>query len=183
MAWMLRFESYAEGQVLTTKRELTMNVFDVAMKMEMDGKAYYEKLASQTELPGLQTIFSRLAEDEQKHFEVFQAMKDGKNLPNLREGSSLATTRNIFENLSAPEAAHRDVKDTLAAYRHAMDVEAKSQHFYEKAANEETDPELKEVLLKIAAEEKQHFEIMENVYHFINSPNQYLSGAEISNRE
>ena len=160
-----------------------MNVFDVAMKMEMDGKAYYEKLADQTDLAGLQTIFRRMAEDEQNHFEVFQAMKDGKNLPDLRVGSSLAATRNIFENLPQPETALKNVKDTLAAYQHAMDVEAKSQLFYEKAASEETDPQLKEVLLKIAAEEKQHFDIMEKVFHFINAPNQYLSGAEISNRE
>ncbi len=160
-----------------------MNVFDVAMKMEIDGKAYYENLASQTDLPGLQTIFRRMAEDEQKHFEVFQAMKAGKNLPDLGEGTNLTTTKNIFENLLRPEAVLKNVKDTLAAYKHAMDVEAESQQFYEKAAGEETDPQLKEALLKIAAEEKQHFDIMENVYHFTNAPNQYLSGAEISNRE
>lgn len=160
-----------------------MNVFDVAMKMEIDGKAYYEKLASQTDFPGLQTIFRRMAEDEQKHFEVFQAMKDGKNLPDFREGTNLAASRNIFEDLPLPEATLKHVKDTLAAYQHAMDVEAESQHFYEKAALEETDPQLKEALLKIAAEEKQHFEIMENVYHFTNAPNQYLAGAEIRNLE
>ena len=160
-----------------------MNVFDVAMKMEMDGKAYYQKLASQTDLPGLQTIFHRMAEDEQQHFEVFQALKGGKNLPDLREGTTLAATKNIFENLPRPEVALKNVKDTLAAYQHAMDVEAESQRFYEKAASEETDPQLKQALLKIAAEEKQHFVIMENIYQFITAPNQYLSGAEISNLE
>ena len=160
-----------------------MNVFDVAMTMEMDGKAYYEMLASQTDLSELQTIFRGLAEDEQKHFEIFQAMKDRKKLPDLREGTSLAATRNIFENLPLPEAALRNIKGTLAAYQHAMDVEAESRRFYEKAAAEETDPQLKEALLKIAAEEKQHFDIMENIYHFINAPNQYLAGAEISNLE
>lgn len=157
-----------------------MNVFDVAMKMEMDGKAYYEKLASQTELPGLQTIFNGLAEDEQKHFEIFRAMKEHKNLPPLGEGTSVGTVQNVFERLPRAEKALKNVKDTLAAYQHAIDVEAESQRFYEKAAYEETDPQLKQVLLKIAAEEQQHCEIMENVYHFTNEPNQFLSGAEIS---
>jgi len=160
-----------------------MNVFDVAMKMEMDGKAYYEKLASQTDLPGLQTIFRGMAADEQKHFEIFQAMKERKNLPDLGEGSSLAASKNIFESLPRPDAALKNIKDTLAAYQHAIDVEAESQRFYEKAAAEEPDPQLKHVLLKIAAEEQQHCEIMENVYHFTNEPNQFLSGAEISNLE
>ncbi len=160
-----------------------MNVFDIAMKMELDGKAYYESLASQTDLPGLQTIFRQMAEDEQKHFEAFKAMKAGKNLPALKDGTTLAETRNVFETLPRPEMAIKNVKDTLAAYQHAMDVEAESQQFYEKAAGEETNPQLKETLLKIAAEEKQHFDIMENVYHFINAPNQFLSGAEVYNRE
>ena len=160
-----------------------MNVFDIAMKMEMDGKAYYEKLAGQTDLPGLQTIFSRLAEDEQKHFEYFRAMNSGKKMPDLEAGTTLAATKNVFETLASAEATLKNVKDTLAAYQHAMDVEAESQHFYEKAAVEEADPQLKEILLKIAAEEKQHFEIMEKIYHFTNAPNQSLTGAEISHRE
>lgn len=158
-----------------------MNVFDVAMKMEIDGKAYYEKLASQTDLPGLQTIFRQMAEDEQKHFEAFKAMKSGKKLPDHTDGTTLAEARNVFANLPRPEVAIKNVKDTLEAYQYAMDVEAESQRFYEKAASEETDPQIKEVLLKIAAEEKHHFDIMQNVYDFTNAPNQYLSGAEISN--
>lgn len=157
-----------------------MNIFDVAMKMELDGKSYYEKLASQTDLPGLQTIFRGLAEDEQKHYEIFQAMKDNKNLPDLRGETNLASAKNIFESLPLPETALKNIKESLAAYQHAMDVEAESQRFHEKAAEKETDPQLKAAFLKIAAEEKKHFEIMENVYHFINVPNQTLSGAEIT---
>lgn len=160
-----------------------MNIFDKAMKMEVDGKAYYEKLASQTDLPGLQTIFQDLARDEQKHYEAFKAMKEKTTLPELAAGSSLATARNVFENLPLPDVALKHVKDTLEAYKHAMDVEAESRKFYEKAASEESDPQVKAILLKIAAEEQQHFDIMDNVYQFTNAPNQYLAGAEISNLE
>lgn len=158
-----------------------MNLFDLAMKMELDGKAYYEKLADQTDLAGLQTIFRDLARDEQKHYEAFKAMKEKKPLPELAEGSSLATARNVFEKMPLPDVALKNVADVLAAYRHAMDVEAESQKYYEKAAAEEGDPQVKAALLKIAAEEKQHYDIMDNVYQFINAPNQYLAGAEISN--
>ena len=54
-----------------------MNLFDFAMKMEMDGKAYYEKLATDTPVAGLRTIFTMLAADEQKHYDAVQAMKTG----------------------------------------------------------------------------------------------------------
>ena len=38
---------------------------DFAMEMEENGKNYYENLAKAANLPGLKTIFTRLAEDEQ----------------------------------------------------------------------------------------------------------------------
>jgi len=34
-----------------------MNVFDFAMKMEEDGKSFYETLAQKASLEGLKTIF------------------------------------------------------------------------------------------------------------------------------
>ncbi len=162
-------------------RELTVNTFDFAMKMEEDGKAYYTKLASQTDLAGLQTIFSRLAEDEQRHYEIFQKLKAGKSAPVVPESTTLELVRNIFEELPLPDVALKNITGTLEGYQHAMKVEAESFRFYEKAATVEKNPPTKKVLLQIAMEEKQHFNIMENIFHFINAPNQYLAGAEVSN--
>jgi rubrerythrin len=158
-----------------------MNVLDFAMKMEEDGKSYYEKLASQTDQPGLKTIFSRLAEDEHMHYEIFKKLKDGKSVSSVPESTTLEAVRNIFETLPLPEKALKNIAGTLDAYQHAMKVEAESTRFYEDAAAEEKDPQTKQILLQIAAEEKQHFNIMENIYHFTNAPNQYLAGSEISN--
>ena len=41
----------------TLAGEETMNVFDFAMKMEEDGKSFYETLAQKASLEGLKTIF------------------------------------------------------------------------------------------------------------------------------
>lgn len=160
-----------------------MSVFEIAMQMELDGMAHYQRLASESNLPGLKTIFTRLAEDEEKHYETFKAMKEGSELPELEEGSSLVTARSLFANLPKLEKPLHADHNSLEAYKHAMQVEAESQKFYENAAKEESDPQIRATLLKIAAEEQRHFEIMENVYQFINAPNQYLAGAEISNLE
>ncbi len=158
-----------------------MNVFEIAMKMEVEGKAYYEKLASQTDQPGLQTIFQGLAADEQNHFEIFKKLQEGNVLSDVPKSSSLSAARTIFKNLPQPEKALKNIAGTLEAYKHAMDVEAESARFYAEAAQKETDPRVKEALIRIAAEENQHFELMENIYHFVNAPSQHLSGAEISN--
>lgn len=158
-----------------------MNVFDFAMKMEEDGKAYYEKLANQTSLPGLRTIFTRLAEDEQKHYEIFQELKTGGSVPAMQDTTIIAEVKNVFEELPKEEETLKGLKGDLAAYQHAMKIESDSFRFYENAAREEKDPATKDLLTKIAVEEHKHFNILENIFNFVNAPNQFLAWGEFSN--
>ena len=158
-----------------------MNVFDFAMKMEESGKAYYEKLASQASLPGLRTIFTRLAEDEQKHYEIFQELKTSGSVPAMQDTTIITEAKNIFEELPKEEETLKGLEGDLAAYQHAMKIESDSFRFYEDAASKEKNPVTKKLLMKIAEEEHKHFNIMGNIYHFINAPNQYLAWGEFSN--
>lgn len=160
-----------------------MNVFDFAIQMEVDGKAYYEKLAGQASLPGLRTIFTHLAEDEQKHFEIFQALRSGSKAPVMQESTALATAQNIFKELLEDAGGATGGKDDLAAYQHAMKLEADSFRLYEDTAAKEVETETRGLLLKVAEEERKHFKILENIFHFVNAPNQYLAWGEFSNLE
>ncbi len=47
-----------------------MNIFDFALKMEEDGKAYYEKLVAETSIPEFKSIFSLLAAAGQVHLRL-----------------------------------------------------------------------------------------------------------------
>jgi rubrerythrin len=158
-----------------------MNVFDFAMKMEDDGKAYYEKLADQTSLPGLRTIFTRLAEDEQKHYEIFQELKTSGGVPAMQDTTIIAEARNVFEALPKGEETLKGLKGDLAAYQHAMEIESDSFRFYENAASEEKSPETQKLLMRIAGEEHKHFSVLENIFDFVNAPNQSLAWGEFSN--
>ncbi len=160
-----------------------MNVFDFAMGMEEDGKAYYEKMARETSLPGLKNIFMRLAEDEQKHFEIFQKLKTSGSAPAMLDTTIIEESKNVFKELPKAEKTLSVMEKDLAAYQHAMKIEADSFRLYEDAAGKESNPEIKNLLLKIAEEEHKHFNVMENIYHFINAPNQYLAWGEFSNLE
>lgn len=51
-----------------------MNVYEYAMKVEKDGEAYYRELASKSPNNGLKRIFTMLAEEEIKHYNVFKNM-------------------------------------------------------------------------------------------------------------
>lgn len=164
-----------------------MNIFTFAMEMELEGKAYYEQLARQSTHPGLRIIFERLAGDEQKHYEIFVGLQKGQKGMAMPESTTLAVAKNIFKELPRDPAALQKIGGELSActeimaYRHAMKLEADSFRLYEGAAAGETDAETRELLLKIAAEEHKHFNILENIFHFVNAPNQYLAWGEFSN--
>lgn len=160
-----------------------MNIFDFAMKMELDGRELYEKLARDTQIAGLRNIFLQLAADERKHYEIFLALK-GQTLPAAMAVTSvLEQAKNVFEDLLARKDTLGPVEGDLEAYRRAMRLEAESFRLYEAAAEEEKEPGARELLLRIAGEEHKHFAILRNIYDFVNAPTQYLAWGEFSNLE
>jgi len=157
-----------------------MNPFAFALKMELDGKAYYEQLAVETTNQNLKKIFHSLAQDEQKHFETIQAMSEHKDV-SMVDSAVLQEARNLFQALLAEKKSTVPLSKDLAVYQYAMTIEAKSQKFYEDLAQKEKDPEASGLLLKIANEEKKHFAIMDNIYTFMLAPYNFLAWGEFSN--
>ncbi len=160
-----------------------MNIYDFAIQMEDDGYEYYIELANSATLPGLKTIFTSLAADELKHAGLFRALKLAEPSDSIPVSNALDTAQNVFKLLPRGSEGLKNVADSLAAYQHAMKLEADSFRFYEEAANKEVDVKIKDLLLQIASEEHEHFIILENLYHFVNAPNQSLEWGEFSNLE
>lgn len=157
-----------------------MNVFDYAMKMEQDGKAFYEKLAAETSVPALKSVFSSMAADEQKHFETFQSLKAG-TAGTMADSRVLETTRNVFEQLSQDKSLAATMRKTLDGYEAARKVEADSVRFYEEIAAKETNPGNVHLIMTIANEEKKHYNILDNLCDFTLAPQNYLAWGEFSN--
>jgi rubrerythrin len=157
-----------------------MDVFDYAMKMEMDGKAYYEEHAAKTELPELRQILLTLAADEQRHYEIFKALKEGKEtvFPAESETRVLTDVRNVFERLRAQGGDFQFGSEVIDVWKKAQQVEKESEDFYRgKAA--EVDSDLKKNMLhRIADEEHKHWATIENVIRFLNRPKSWLEDAE-----
>lgn len=160
-----------------------MNVFDFAMKMELEGKEVYEELARGALRPGLRNIFLQLAADEQKHYGILLALRDRGRPQAMEDSSALEQAKSVFSGMLARKEAPADAKKDLDAYQHAMKLEAESFRLYEGAAGKEKDQAVKELLLRVAAEEHKHFDILRNIYDFANAPSQYLAWGEFSNLE
>ncbi len=158
-----------------------MDVFAFAMKMEQDGKSYYLQLAAGTAIIGLKTIFTMLAEDEQKHYDVIRNMKDNAKANPMVDSSALENAQNIFAQLIADKQSITTLAEDLDGYILAMKIEAESVSFYERTAEKEQNPAAKRLLLRIAEEEKKHYNIIENIYDFVLKPKYFLAWGEFSN--
>lgn len=157
-----------------------MNIFDFAMKMELDGKAYYQKLAADITDGGLKSIFSNLASDEQKHYEAILSIKSGTVLKMI-DSTVLEEAKNLFELLMTDKNVAVVLKKSLDGYQHARKIEADSIKFYEDMAKKEDNPETVQLLLRIANEEKKHFNILDNLCDFVRTPQNFLAWGEFSN--
>lgn len=157
-----------------------MNVFDFALKMEVDGKSYYEKLAAATSVAELKNIFTLLAESEQDHHDQLLAMKN--SLPaEMAESKALDSVKNVFEGLLKRKNLLADLKKDQDGYEHVVKEEEKSIKLYEELAAKVGNEAVRGLLLRLAEEEKRHLSIMENIYEFVERPGTYLAWGEFSN--
>ncbi|MFO7765453.1 MAG: ferritin family protein [Pelovirga sp.] len=160
-----------------------MDVFDFAMKMETDAETYYKNLAEQSNIEGIKNIFLDLAADEKKHYEIFKAMKARADIAAMRDSEALNNAKNTFAKLLEAKPEAGAIQGDLDAYLHAMKMEADGARAYEEAKDRETNPEVKKLLQRVIEEEQKHYNIIKNVYDFVNAPNEYLEWAEFSNLE
>lgn len=162
-----------------------MNIFEYAMKMEMDGKAFYEGHAAGVASPELKDILLQLANDEQKHYEIFKAMHDGKTVEYevAKKTTILKSIKNVFNTLQAADKDFSFPPDARDIWMEAREIEKKSEDFYREKAGELDNQKQKDILNKIADEEHKHWLTMENIIQFLDRPKTWLEDAEWNNLE
>ena len=154
-----------------------MNVFDFAMKIELQGKAYYETLAASARVPELKGIFTGLAADEQKHYDLLRDLKEGKNW-GMADSTMLQQAKSVFADLVGNPAAPQEMQDALGAYQLALKVEAESVRLYEEMAKKEENPVLVRLYLTVANEEKSHYNILDNLCELAKRPKECVQWRE-----
>ncbi len=162
-----------------------MDIIKFAMKMELDGKAYYEKHAGRTKDPNLKEILLTLAEEEQRHFEVFRRLKEDANDISggeiLNGSETLKQVQNIFEQMSQDNDTIAFNDDIISVWTEALRTEEKSEAFYKEKAGEEPDAAKKDLLLKIAAEENNHIMMIDGILMYLKDPATFAESAQYRN--
>lgn len=161
-----------------------MDIYTFAMKMEKDGEEYYRELAEKSS-QGLAKIFTMLADEEVKHYEIVQELQQKSSLPKVTKTELLQDVKNIFEDMRSGKLDFEQglfigTTEETNAYRKARDIEAQSREFYLEKAGEAGDEEIELLLKSLAAEEDRHYRIMDNIVEFVSrpEPGNWLENAE-----
>ena len=154
-----------------------MNVYEYAMKVEKEGEAYYREMAIEAQNPGLKRIFTMLADEEVKHYNIFKNMMKKEEI-DLEKLDLITDTKTIFQTL-LQEKDNVDLdKEQIQFYKDAIAREESSKNFYAQKAQELESETEKSIFLQIAEEEVKHKKVLEEIVIFLEEPADWVASAE-----
>jgi rubrerythrin len=157
-----------------------MNILECAIKMEVEARMFFEKLAVNTAVPELKTLFTLLAESEQEHHNALVGMKENMDSRKV-QFKELQPVACLFKPLLAKRDLGVDIMEESDQYQQIVKEEEKGISFYEELAAQTQDEETRKILLMIVDEERKHLSIVKNIYSFVESPKNFMVSAEFSN--
>jgi rubrerythrin len=156
-----------------------MDIFKFAMEKEKLSEDYYRQLSNKTNNKGLSNILTMLAEEERKHFYIVKQMQQKQQPETMTDTDVLGNAGKIFEKMrQSAESFNLDITE-LELYEKARDIEKQAMQFYLEKSNEVTDASQKEILSKLADEERKHFALLQAICDFVAKPQWFLENAEM----
>jgi rubrerythrin len=156
-----------------------MDIFEFAMQKENEAEKLYRGLADDAPTEGLKNAFSRLADNEQKHYEVVKAMQEQTGVQ--LDVPVLDDATYMFNRLKADRQALLDTEENqVEVYKKARGMEESSMKFYQEKADEIENPLQKKILEQLAQQEKMHYILMDNMVDFVEKPENWIENAEFT---
>ena len=164
-----------------------MNLFEYALKMELDGEQYYSNLAEQAQYEDLKKVFRSLAEDEQRHYKIILAVQN-ETADKLKENPLFNTVQNVFAmnvkpSKDNPELIARLKNEQIDVYRAALEKEKESVALYSKLRGELTGQAEIAICTSLMQEEEKHVEVIDNLIDMLNHVNDWVESAEFNHQD
>lgn len=158
-----------------------MNFLHFAKTMELQSSKQYRELADKTQQREIAGIFNFLANEEEKHFKLFDAWEKIENPPPSEDSGISEYAKKIFHALSDHfKTAGVPAIDYDDVYVKALGFENESIQFYKDALNGEdvTDKAQRALLEHIIDEEEKHAWLIAALMEFQRHPGEWLENAE-----
>ena len=139
-----------------------MNALEHAIANERNSITIYEALAQKSSLPGLKSLFSSMAHDEEYHLNVISAILENPGISMFYQ-PDLENLSRIFEsvvhNQGLEDLSNEVVGDCHQAMRNEETVLSSYEHLLENEENKTT----KALFCKIIEQEKKHLSVMKDL--------------------
>ena len=162
----------------------TLEAIQFAIKMEIDGKAYYQKASLDAGNKVGRELFEWLAGEEDKHrqrFEdIYKTIKKQKVWPEVsiqpRKGDILKTL--FSEAMRAADPTVKVASTELDTIAKAMEMENKTEKFYSSRGGEAVYDAEKKLYTSLVAEERGHFLALIDYREYLIDPAGWFRKAE-----
>jgi rubrerythrin len=162
----------------------TIEVLQLAVRMEVEGKEFYQKASQKSSNKLAEELFQQLANEEDVHRkkfeEIYEALKKGQNWPDIEppfeKGKQL---KSLFAKATkALGSKFKMAESELEAIKIAMDMESKSYNLYHSRSEESTFPVEKRYYETLAGEERGHHLALLDSYEYLSDPAGWFTKKE-----
>jgi len=152
-----------------------------AIKLEIDGRAFFDHAAEVTQNELGKKMFRKLAQDEIDHLttfrQLFSQIAGGDHWKRLIKEEEITGDSSLIQQLTL-KVEEEQKKGEIGAIRMGMELEKKAIDFFEKSARETTDSMAKEVFERISKEEKLHYDLLQAQYDQVTNSGFWFDIAE-----
>ncbi|MGQ9671645.1 MAG: ferritin family protein [Candidatus Aminicenantales bacterium] len=156
-------------------------LIEEAIKLEINGQAFFKKAADLTHNELGKKMFHRLADEEVKHLDafsrLFSSVIKSEDWKKQVEREKLKDSSPVIEELEK-RMRRAEGQSEVEALRIGMELEEKAIDFFGQAAGAMGDPKAKEIFKKIADEERFHYDLLQAQYDSVTGSGFWLDSAE-----
>ena len=157
-----------------------MNIIECTIKMRKEAQKNYANLSAAVADKELKQLFSLLAAAEDEHIDKLLAINEEMKVA-ASTGNGLSDSVCVYR----PQINSRNLVNTLRndpdAYLHVLKEEEETIEFFTRLADQADQEIMRNVCLAAAEKEREHLQMIENIYSFVEEPRTYLAWGEFSN--
>jgi|GEM_PF-329718 len=163
-------------------REIAMtSILEQAIHLETSAEKTYRDAAQATSDSGAAKILGLLADEESDHAKRLRGMGDVSRFqaPDLIQSAKM-WIRGAVEGGASAISLDANLLDVL---QRAMTVEQMTESFYREHAQSTKDDAVRDLFLRLADAERNHFLLVGSLIEYFNRPNEWVESAEFGHRD
>jgi rubrerythrin len=162
----------------------TLEVLQLAVQMEVDGKEFYQNASRKSSNKLAKELFQQLASEEDIHRkrfeEIYKALTRGQNWPDVEplvdKGKKI---KSLFAKATKSLGSKSKIAEPeLEAIKTAMDMETRSYNLYHSRSAESTLAVEKQFYKTLAGEERGHHLALLDTYEYLSDPAGWFTKKE-----